>query len=221
MKVEYLPFTIGRVRTPEELAQCTRLRKDRYGRHLPQFALKLAFPEPEDSRNCSFIFLATSKADGSPVATSRLQTNIQAPLPLEQAILLPEYLRASRVAEATRFVVSGRAQARTVRNAVLKQLYLACVSLQVDWIVIGARPPLEKLYLGLMFQDIFPGASLVPLPYADNIPHRILALRIPELERRWRMANHPLYDFFFHTFHPDLEQFEIPGCNARRQIMQG
>jgi hypothetical protein len=155
------------------------------------------------------------------VATSRLQTNVQASLPLEHAILLPEYLRASRVAEATRFVVSGGAQARTVRTAVLKQLYLACVSLQVDWIVIGARPPLEKLYLGLMFQDVFPDASLVPLPYADNIPHRVLALRIPEVEPSWRKANHPLYEFFFRTCHPDLEQFEIPPWNTPSHIMQG
>lgn len=216
MKIEYLPFTIERVRTSEQLAQCTRLRKDRYGRHLPQFALKLAFPESEDSRNRSSIFLATSKTDGSPLATSRLQTNFQAPLPLEQAIFLPEYLRVSKVAEATRFVVSGGPQARMVRSAVLKQIYLACASLQVEWIVIGARPPLEKLYLGLMFQDVFPDASLVPLPYADNIPHRVLALRIPEVEPSWRKANHPLYEFFFRTFHPDLEQFEIPRCNAQR-----
>ncbi len=71
--------------------------------------------------------------------------------------------------------------------------------------VIGARNPLHKLYLSLLFNDISPNGEAIALPYAHNIPHRALAQRIDNFESLWRVEKHPLYDFVFRTHHPDLE----------------
>lgn len=208
MLIENLPFRVIRVSNQNDLNKVTQLRHEAYARHLPQFAQTLAAPEPADYDNDNLVLLAVAKDDGAPLATMRIHTNRNKPLPLEQAVTLPEAMHSATLAEAVRFSVTIRANRgghSLPRDALFKAYYLACVSLNIEWMVIGARNPLHKLYLGLLFNDISPDGKPVALPYADNIPHRVLRLRVQDVEPFWSDAKHTLHHFFFNTKHPDLE----------------
>ena len=107
MLVENLPFRVIRVSNPDDLNLVTQLRHEAYARHLPQFAQTLALPEPADYDSDNLILLAVAKDDGAPLATMRIHTNRSKPLPLEQAIALPDTMRSSTLAEAVRFSVAN------------------------------------------------------------------------------------------------------------------
>jgi hypothetical protein len=208
--VENLPFRVIRVSDQNDLNKVTQLRHEAYARHLPQFAQSLALPEPEDYDSDNLVLLAVDKADGAPLATMRIHTNRSKPLPLEQAVTLPDTMHFSTLAEAVRFSVTNTRKSEggghsLPRDALFKACYLACVSLNIEWMVIGARNPLHKLYLGLLFNDISPNGAPVVLPYADNIPHRVLRLRVHDVKSLWYEKKHTLYPFIFNTHHPDLE----------------
>lgn len=108
-RVVELPFRVKRVRSLDELNSVARIRQQAYGRHLPKFAQSLASPELADFETDTVVLLATAKQDNAPLATMRIHTNHNKPLPLEQAVTLPEAMRSTPLAEAVRFrVVSGR-----------------------------------------------------------------------------------------------------------------
>ncbi|MBX3639039.1 MAG: hypothetical protein KF888_00810, partial [Nitrosomonas sp.] len=175
---------------------------------LPQFAQTLALPEPADYDSDNLILLAIAKDNSAPLATMRIHTNHNKPLPLEQAVTLPDSIRSSKLAEAVRFSVASthRSEGGSLpRDALFKAYYLACIALNIEWMVICARNPLHKLYLSLLFNDISPNDEPVTLPYAHNIPHRVLKLRVRDVEPLWHEVKHPLYHFFFNSCHPDLE----------------
>ena len=70
--------------------------------------------------------------------------------------------------------------------------------------VIAGRAPLDRQYEALLFDDVFPGQT-VELKHAANIPHRVLSLKVSEVEPSWHAARHPLYDYFFRTHHTDID----------------
>jgi hypothetical protein len=74
----------------------------------------------------------------------------------------------------------------------------------IDWLVIAARPPLDKQYRSLLFHDLFEDDRPVPMRHAGGIAHHVLAFEVRTAEARWAEARHPLYDFIFRTHHPDL-----------------
>ena len=76
--------------------------------------------------------------------------------------------------------------------------------------VVCARPPLDRIYLSLLFEEVLPGGGLVALKHAANIPHRPLAFHVRTSEARWRTAGHSLYPFMALTLHPDI-RVGMPG----------
>jgi hypothetical protein len=134
----------------------------------------------------------------------RIHVNRHHPLPLESTIQLPELFQNQTLAEAVRFAVTDGQPGQQARNALFKAFYLMCVALKVEWMVICARPPVHKLYLSLLFEDISPDGKSVILPYANNVEHRVLAKEISEFEPHWNKSQHPLYDFVVRTCHPDI-----------------
>lgn len=205
---ERLPFTI-RIATNEwQLRKAVSIRHRAYGRHVPALAELLRLPEAKDSEAGCAVLLAESKLDGEPLGTLRIQTNRNCPLAIEGSVALPDWLAGRSLAEATRLgIVEGRA-GRVVKTMLFKALYLYCVEEGIEWMVIGARPPLHRMYEALLFTDVFPGEVYVPLKHAGNIPHRILALEIGAADARWRAARHPMYDLYVHTRHPDIDLTE-------------
>jgi hypothetical protein len=151
--------------------------------------------------------LAEAKSDGEALGTIRIQTNFVDPLPLEFSISLPDSYRGRPLAGVSRLAVRSGPRGRLVKLSLFKALHRYCLAKQVEWILIGARPPLDQAYLDLGFADVFEDAELRPLATAAGVPHRILSFEVFTAERRWHQLSHPLYVFMGQRFHPDIEIF--------------
>lgn len=204
MAEERLPFTVKVVRGEDALRKAVSIRQAAYARHMPELAEKLRAPESLDHGEGSVVLLAESKLDGSPLGTMRIQSNHFNPLSIEQGVELPAWIRNEALAEATRLGIDLGRTGRLVKTVLFKALYLYCVEVGINWMVIGARSPLDRMYDALLFQDLFPG-QYIPMRHFNDIPHRVLALDIPGARARWEEAQHPLLNFMCHTHHPDID----------------
>lgn len=203
-RAERLPFEVRIVQDAGELEKALRIRQSAYGRHVPEFAKSLGEAEQYDYDPGSAVLLAESKLDGEPLGTMRIQTNLYAPLAMEHSVALPEWLQGGSLAEATRLGISRGRVGRLTKTALFKAYYLYCIRAGIDWMVITARSPLDRQYGLLLFQDVFPGRGFIPMQHVGNMPHRVMALKVDSVEPSWKEAEHPLYDFFFHTRHADI-----------------
>ena len=213
--VERLPFSVSVARSDEQLRKAVTMRHAAYARHVPALAESLKVPEPCDHAEGSVVLLAESKLDGSPLGTMRIQTNRRHPLAIEQSVELPEWLHERTLAEATRLGIAEGRVGRVVKTMLFKAYFEYCRRAEVDWMVIGARSPLDRQYQALLFDDVFPGGGFVPLRHAGNIPHRVLAFEMETAEARWIAARHPLYHLFCNVRHPDIDVRD-PVHGARR-----
>ena len=218
MAEERLPFTIRVVRNDDALQKAVTIRQAAYARHVPAFAAKLGAPEPNDHDRGSVVLLAESRLDGSPVGTMRIQTNRFKDLAIAQSVELPAWLKNKSMAEATRLAVALGQAGRVVKTTMFKSFFLYCQEAKIEWMVIAARPPMDRQYEALMFEDLFPG-QFIPMRHGNNIPHRVLAFDVRNAEDRWNEAGHPLLDFMCHTYHPDIDlsdaDFSSWGESAR------
>lgn len=205
MAEERMPFTIRIVSSEQQLHKAVHVRHRAYARHIPVVAARLTAPEPLDHEPGSVVLLAESKLDGSPLGTMRIQTNRYQPLALEQSVDLPDWLQGRRLSEAARLGVGEGRVGRVVKTALFKAYYQYCLFAGVEWMVVTGRAPLDKQYERLMFKDVYPERGFIPMRHVGNIPHRVLAFDVAAAERNWREAGHPLYDFVFRTYHPDIE----------------
>ena len=214
--IQRLPFTVRVVRQEPQLRKAIAIRQRAYGRHLPVLGELLREPEPQDRDPGCVVLLAESRLDGEPLGTLRIQTNRHRPLALESSVELPEWLSEASLAEATRLGIAEGRIGHMVKTMLFKAFYQYCRAAEIDWMVIGARAPLDRMYQALLFQDVFPGQGTIPLKHAGNLPHRILAFELETAEARWRAARHPLLDLFVHTSHPDIERSgRLPGFGLR------
>lgn len=202
-----LPFRVRIARTEEQLQKAIEIRAEAYTRHLPALGETLRTTEHVDLTPDCLVILAESKSDELPVGTMRIQTNFHAPLAMETSIHLPTKFRERPLAAVSRLAVKAGPRGKMVKLALFKAMHRYCIAKQVEWVLIGARPPLEETYLGLDFIDVFPDKNPRPLATAKNLPHRILAFEIATAERRWHEIDHPLYNFMINRFHPDIEIF--------------
>lgn len=216
MVTERLPFSVRLVRSEADLVKAVKIRHSAYARHVPAFAETLRAPEAYDTMDGTAILLAESKLDGAPLGTMRIQTNAFAPLPLEQSITLPPHMRHGLLAEATRLGVTEQFQSRAIKTVLFKAFFLYCQQLQIDWMVITARTPIDRQYERLLFKDVDPAVGYVPLPHVGNLPHRIMCLDVSGAEQHWAQLQHPLFEFVFRTHHVDIDL----GLPARRNGAQ-
>ncbi|HZW13455.1 MAG TPA: hypothetical protein VFF81_09725 [Noviherbaspirillum sp.] len=204
LREELLPFTVKLVTTEDDLYKAVLIRHAAYGRHVPQFAETLRTPEPVDKENGVIILLAEAKLNGQPLGTMRIQTNRFRPLNLEQSLQLPQWLQGRRLAEATRLGITEDRIGRVVKTALFKAYFQYCARSGVDSMVITARSPLDRQYERLLFKDVYPEMGYIPLRHVGNMPHRVMALKVADVEPKWRTNRHPLYDYFFKICHPDI-----------------
>ncbi|WP_198674832.1 hypothetical protein [Rhodoferax ferrireducens] len=205
MTRELLPFTVRLVRDEDDLDKAVQIRHSAYARHLPVFAESLKAAETADADNGVVVLLAESKLDGSPLGTMRIQTNQFKPLCLEQSVELPAWLKARPLAEATRLGVTDGKGGRLVTTVLFKAFYQYCLQTGIEWMVVTGRAPVDRMYDRLLFKDVFPGMGYIPFSHVGNLPHRVMSLEVDAVEPSWAAAKQPLYDFFFHTHHPDLD----------------
>ena len=187
-----------------DLTKVVQTRHAAYARHLADLASQLEQPEPADIREDVTILLAESKLDKSVLGTMRIHTNDRMALPIEKSIGLPARFSTLRLVEATRLAVANGKQGLMVKMALFKAFYLHCKQNDIDAMVIAGRSPLDRMYQRLMFEDVYPNLGYIELAHANNLPHRIQSLDLHTVEARWEAANHPLFDFFIRTHHPDL-----------------
>ena len=209
---ERLPFTVRPATSAEQLAKAVAIRHRAYGRHVPSLADQLSRPEPLDAEPGSAVLLAESKLDGEPLGTLRIQTNRHRPLALESSVALPRWLASRNLAEATRLGVSLGRVGHVVKTMLFKAFYLYCLQAGVEWMVITARAPLDRMYEALLFGDVFPGRGPVPMQHVGGIPHRVLGFEVESAEARWRAARHPMLGLFVHTRHPDIDLAAAPAA---------
>lgn len=203
--IERLPFTIKRVQSDEDLFKAVQVRHAAYARHVPAFARTLAAPEACDFDSDAIILLAESKLDGSPLGSTRIQTNLHQPLHVEDSVELPLWLQTRRLAEVTRLGIEEGRIGRLVKIALIKACFEYCEQQGVDWAVVTGRAPIDRQYEQLLFTDVFSSKAHIPLRHVGNIPHRVMAFDIASGEARWEAAQHPLLAFFRKTHHPDID----------------
>lgn len=202
-----LPFRVRIVRNGEQLTRAVEIRAQAYSKHIPTLGEILARPEQDDLDTSALVFLAESKKTGDSLGTLRVQTNFDHPLPIEQYAPLPEEYHQLPMAEVSRLAVRAGNSGNLVKLALFKALHRYCLAKQIQCIVIGARPPLDRDYMALGFKDVFPDKQLRVLGSTGGIAHRILSADLIDSERAWIEARHPLYDFMSRRFHPDIEIF--------------
>lgn len=202
---ERLPFTVRLVRNEEDLKKAVQIRQEAYARHMPEVAVGLGKPEKIDTDDGVGVLLAESKIDGSPLGSVRIQTNQFQPLALEKSVQLPDWMRGMSLAQVSRFGVVHGTVGRLVKMVLVKGCLQYSLENDVDWDVIAARPPLDKMYRQLTYQDLFPDAGLIPLAHMGNAPHRIMGFEVATCKARLTAMDHPLLNFFCHTRHPDLD----------------
>ncbi len=201
---EYLPFIIRQVRDQDDFQKALEVRHAAYARHMPLFADALRSPEADDMEADVTILLAESKLDGSPLGSARIQNNLRRPLNLEHSVDLPPWLKGKRLAEARRLSVAPGSPGRLVKMALIKACLMYSFENGLQWSVLAARPPLDRSYEKLLFRDLLDGATFIPLPRENNVPHRVLGLDMENLEATYTQAQHPLLNFFCYTHHPDI-----------------
>lgn len=212
-KRETLPFRIRIVSDEAALHRAVSIRRAAYARHVPEVARILETPEEADFQLGNVVLLAESKLDGTPLGTMRIHTNLYRPLPLERSVELPPLLRRHSLAEATRLGIALGRTGHVVKTALFKCFFECCRLWDIDWMVIAGRSPLDRMYTALMFDEVFPGKGFIPMQHAANIPHRVLKLRVESVPEIWAQNNHPLYEYFFKTQHPDFELTDGPSLN--------
>ncbi|HEU5435302.1 MAG TPA: hypothetical protein VFU95_02705 [Telluria sp.] len=219
--VERLPFIIKRVETAEDMRKAVQVRHAAYARHVPAFAATLVEPEACDYDDNSIVLLAESKLDGTPLGSTRIQTNLYGPLHVESSIALPDWLRGKRLAEVTRLGIDEGRVGRIVKIALIKACFEYCENHEIEHAVVTGRAPIDRQYEQLMFRDVFEDKAYVPLHHVGNIPHRVMAFEIATGEARWSAAKHPLLKFFKHTRHPDIDIGKKSAARLVRQLAAG
>ena len=66
------------------------------------------------------------------------------------------------------------------------------------------------------FKDIFEDRLPRHPEFLNRVPIRALAMDVVTLERHWREMNHPMYEFIFNTYHPEIEVFSSVTSIRRR-----
>ena len=211
---ERLPYSVRIASDAEALAKAVQVRHAAYARHVPDLARLLLEPEQADYADGSVVLLAESHVDGSPLGTMRIQTNRFAPLALEQSLTLPASLSDSLLAEATRLGVADGRVGTLVKTVLFKAFYLYCRQTGVDWMVVAGRAPIDRQYLRLQFDDVYPDMGYIPLRHAGGLPHRVMKFDVATAEERWAQARHPLFHFVFHTHHPDIRLDDPKAATA-------
>ena len=211
--IERLPFTVG-IATERDLQAVAKLRSLTYGRHLPGLGAKLREPEAADFEAGCQVILAKSKLDGEVLGTLRTHANIHKPLPLQASIDLPDNLTDSLMVETTRLSILGSPNSSLVRCALFKALYTYCIEQKVDWMLAAGRNPVDRIYDGLLFEDVMEKGAYYPMAHAAGLPHRVMKLSPSAARSKWAAQGHPLYSFMVETQHPDIT---LAGAGKLRQ----
>jgi N-acyl-L-homoserine lactone synthetase len=203
-QTQSLPFRIRLADSDADLRQAVAVRTQAYGRHVPGMETVLKDPEPDDFRDDAILLIAESKEDGQVLGSIRLITNSQQPLHLEHEVDIPRQFHDRKLLEAWRLTVRNCEQGRMVASALYKSLYEVSFHSGIDYVLVVARHPVDRIYKAMQFKDALDGQKL-SLSNTLNLPHGLYYLPVREADSLWRAAKCPLYPFMALTRHPDIE----------------
>jgi hypothetical protein len=203
-QTQSLPFRIRLASSEADLLHAVSVRTEAYGRRVPGMDAVLRDPEPDDFRSDAVLLLAESKTDGEVLGSMRLLTNLQEPLHLEHEVALPAAFQGKKLLEAWRLTVRNSELGRMVSAALYKSLYEISFYNEIDFVLVVARHPVDRLYKAMQFKDALAGQKFA-LSNTLNLPHGLYHLPIREADQLWRRADCPLYPFMAMTHHPDIE----------------
>lgn len=205
IRTEFLPFRVRLANGAVDLTRIVALRSEAYGRHVPSLKSSLSAPESDDLHPDSILLLAESKLDNRVLGSLRLLTNIYRPLGIEKEVALPDRFQGCRLMEARRLTVRNGGQGRMVSTALSKALYEICYALQVTYVLITARRPVDLMYRAMQFENVLGEGETIPLSDVSDLPHGLYSLSIEDADTLWRKAQCPLYSFMALTDHPDIQ----------------
>jgi len=180
------------------------IRSSAFNRHFPELGSALRNAEADDHRPDVLLLIAERKLDGEVLGSMRLQPNIRRLLRVEEETKLPEEFQNRRLVEFMRLGIENGNAGRMVVAALGKAGYEIAHASRFDFILAAGRRSTSQIYRSMQFDDVFQGGT-VALSYAQNAHHSIFALPVPDADRRWRIADHSLYDFMARTKHPDIQ----------------
>jgi hypothetical protein len=205
MTTSTLSFTVRPVANGADLRRACEVRAEGYGHHMPSWRQSLIDPDALDRDPSVLVLLCEDKRTGAAIGTSRVQTNRDRPLMIEQSLALPASIARLGRAEITRLSTVQGADP-LVKIALCKAAFLHCMATQSRFMVIGARnEALVRQYRRVGFEDVYPDQGMIPLAHTGGLPHRVLAMDTFAAPRTWQQSNLGLFDFFFETLHPDID----------------
>ncbi len=218
--VKRLPIEVVVARTHQQIVNAVQVRKLGYEKFHPDIAATLSTAEPEDFQPNAVVFVARCKVTQTPVGSLRIESNVGTNSFASSHYRLPDLYTESTHAWVTRLSVIKGVNQQLAKLALFKALHRYCLATQIDWIVVGAVPPSDRLYLKLGFTDIYPAGTLLPLYGHDDNKVRFLKLSTVHAAKEWAESGNPLYDFMFRTYLPDIKIFDSLGGSWRnpRQI---
>lgn len=146
----------------------------------------------------------------------RVDTNLVSPLPISDDEALPSEIRNKTIAYVTRLGVKQGSLGSLVKLALFKTLHRYCLAKQLQWMLVGVKPPNDRDYVRLGFSDVVDGGGLVPISSSGGIPVRLMSFEVISAERRWKESGNPLYKFMFEDYHQDIEIFSsVSGMWSR------
>ncbi len=202
-----LPFRLVLARNPEQLAQAIAVRRAAYAVHMPEFEKHFQAPEAEDYEAGSRVLLALSKDTDKAIGTLRIGTNLHGPTEFERHLDLPSQFVGQPCAYLSRLGVLRGRHSNEVKLALFKAMHRYCLAAQIRYLLIAGVPPRDRWYERLGFVDIMEKGQLFALPSCYGRPARVQWAEVARFESMWRESNHPLYDFMFKSFFPDIEVF--------------
>ncbi len=164
-------------------------------------ALRVA--EPDDFRSDVLSILAERKADGRPLGSVRIQSNLTKPLRIEGETQLPPAYAGLRLVEFMRLGVENGAPGRMVFSALVKAGFEICHAAGLDFIFAAGRRSVATIYRSMAFDDVLQGGT-VHLSYANRLPHGIFCIPVADVDARLPNRNPSLYAFMARTHHPDI-----------------
>ncbi len=210
------PYSVRIVRTPDQLQAAVDVRYQAYSEKLQALASKVSQPGELDFKHGPVVLLAENRLTGAPVGTLRLNTGATI-LEMLADIDLPDTIVRERVAFVSRMAVIGMVQERQlVRNLMQKAVFQLCIAKQLNRMLLLAVEPRERLFYRCGFSDVFVDGQARHPAFLDRFPVKALYADTYSMERLWKEEGHPLYDFLFRTFHPEIEVFSSLSSLGQR-----
>jgi hypothetical protein len=218
LNTQALPFRVRIAQGIEEIRRVCRHRGEAYSRHQPDLVKRLSLFEPEadDLRDDVVLVMAESHETGEIVGSLRLSTNLNSPLRFEKEFELPPHFHGKCLAEAGRMVAQNGPQGRMVVPALVKVSYEVCFRTGIDALLLIARPPIDRMYAAMQFEDVF--GERVITSAQPGVPVTLFFMDTLRFVSSLQKAGFPLHGFLAETHHPDIdidpdfvhERFNVP-----------